>query len=46
MATTPGGSNHPREAGDSNMVATYVTVLVVWAVVLVVLYAFQRYFTH
>ncbi len=36
----------PRDSGDTDMSRTYLSVFIVWVLVLGALYAFQWYFTH
>jgi hypothetical protein len=35
----------PREPGDTDMTATYVRVIAIWAAVLLALWSFSRYFS-
>lgn len=46
MSTPPNQTGGPRGPGDSNMSRTYVSVFLVWVLVLGALFAFQSYFTH
>jgi hypothetical protein len=46
VAAPPVAPDGGREAGDSDMSHTYLTVVVVWVLVLAALFAFQQYFTH